>query len=69
MDTKTCGTCKYWAVHYMIVLNVADCERPNCNADKNMTFDVEATADDDSNLNVVVKTSGNFGCLLHEPRK
>lgn len=69
MNTKTCGTCKYWAAYHMIVLNVADCDRPNCNEDKNMTFDVEATADDDSNMQVVVKTSGNFGCLLHEPRK
>lgn len=65
---NTCNTCKYWSSTRKIVKNIADCDRPNCIEDKEMTFDVESSADDDSNLNVVVLTSGNFGCLLHQPK-
>jgi hypothetical protein len=36
---------------------------------KNMTFEIEATADDDSNMNITLLTSGNFGCILHEPKR
>lgn len=66
-NMNTCNTCKYWSVRRKIVKNIADCDRPDCIEDKNMTFDIEATADDDSNMNVVLRTSGDFGCLLHEP--
>lgn len=65
---NTCKTCKYWSVSRKIVNNIADCDRPDCKAHHQITFDIEATADDDSNMNVTLLTSGNFGCLLHEPK-
>jgi hypothetical protein len=66
---NTCNTCKYWSSRLNIVKNISDCDRPDCKADKNITFEIEATADDDSNMNVTLLTSGNFGCILHEPKR
>lgn len=66
---KTCNTCLYWSRSLEVVKNISDCDAPNSAPDKEMTFDVEVTADDDQGLDFVVKTSGNFGCLLHKPKK
>lgn len=65
---NTCNTCKYWSCRLEIVKNISDCDMPD-GKNKNMTFEIDATADDDSNLNVTLLTSGNFGCILHEPKK
>jgi hypothetical protein len=66
---NTCNTCRYWSVIRNIVNNISDCDRPDCISDKNMTFEIDATADDDSNMHVTLLTSGNFGCALHEPKR
>lgn len=66
---NTCNSCRYWSVRRNIIKNIADCDRPDCIANPLMTFEIEATAADDTGLNVILLTSGNFGCLLHEPKK
>jgi hypothetical protein len=62
---NTCNTCQYWSSRLNIVKNIADCDMPD---NKNITFEIDATADDNSNMNVTLLTSGNFGCILHEPK-
>jgi len=66
---NTCNTCRYWAVQRNILNNISDCDRPDCKADKDITFEIEADADDTSNMHVILLTSGNFGCLLHKPKQ
>jgi hypothetical protein len=66
---NTCKSCKYWSIRRNILNNISDCDRPDCKPDKNITFEIEADAADDTNLSAILLTSGNFGCLLHEPKK
>lgn len=65
---NTCNTCKYWSANRNIVKNISDCDMPD-GKNKSITFEIEATADDDSNMNVTLLTSGNFGCALHETKR
>ncbi len=67
---NTCKTCKYWNVSYNITDGVSDCDRPDCkpDPDKKKTFDIVASADDDSNLHVKLMTGEDFGCILYEPK-
>lgn len=67
---NTCNTCKYWNVHYNIMISglnsVSDCDKVKRMPDKCMTFEIDATATDNSGLEYTLLTSGNFGCVLHE---
>lgn len=64
---KTCETCKYWAVDYKIENDVADCDKvDSIITDKSKTFEIEATASDDSGLATTLMTGRNFGCIHHE---
>jgi len=65
---NTCNTCRYWSSRLKIVNNISDCDRPDCKPHKDITFEINASADDDSNMNVTLLTSGNFGCILHKPK-
>ncbi len=67
---NTCKTCKFWNVSRTINNGVSDCDKVDCIVkDKSQTFEIEATADDDSNMNVTLMTGENFGCILHEPKQ
>jgi len=65
---NTCKSCRYWSIRRNIVNGVSDCDRPDCkeDPDKMKTFEIVATADDDSNMNIILMTGADFGCILHE---
>jgi len=70
---NTCKSCKYWNVSRKIDANkMSDCDFPDTiTADKytkdgsGTGIEIEATADDDSNLCVTLLTGENFGCIHH----
>jgi hypothetical protein len=66
---NTCNTCRYWSYRRNIINNISDCDRPDCIGDEKITFEIEADAADDTGLSAILLTSGNFACILHEPKK
>lgn len=60
---NTCETCIYWGRPKN---DVADCDMvTNIVTDKTKTFEIEATASDDSGLQTTLMTGKNFGCIWH----
>lgn len=60
----------YWHRSYKVVNGVSDCDAVGSILPKGSPkFEIEATASDDSGLNVVLMTSEDFGCILHTPLK
>ncbi len=67
---NTCKTCICWNVSRSIKNGVSDCDMvDSVIKDKSKTFEIIATADDDSNMNVKLMTGENFGCIHHEPKQ
>ncbi len=67
---NTCKTCIYWNSSCAIKNGVSDCDMvDSVIKDKSKTFEIIATADDDSNMNVKLMTGENFGCIHHEPKQ
>ena len=69
MNSGTCKTCKWWSDSLSITNNKSDCGLVDSIQPKDISFEIEADADDDSGLMARLITSGNFGCVLHEPKK
>lgn len=63
-----CATCKWWDAEWARD-GVASCDRPfiTKKSKDSMVFEVVVDVLDDSGLQERLLTSGNFGCLLHEP--
>ena len=63
---KTCKTCKYWGRYIRTYCDNDGTDfHGNC---KLNGFEVIATAADDTNLQVNLKTGPDFGCILHEEK-
>jgi len=67
---ENCSTCKYWQTSVKDVkTGLSNCDLPDTTLPKGEPFmEIEASADDDSNMNVVLMTSANFGCIAHKPK-
>jgi len=66
---NTCKTCKYWSDRYKIDKGVSDCgfiDTISATKDRKTYVDIEATAHDDSGLQVALMTGEDFGCVHHK---
>lgn len=64
MSDNTCKNCKFWGKD-----NKGVCDRTDrSNTPDNLTFNVEATAWDDSGLESWLVTGRDFGCVLFEEK-
>jgi len=55
---KICKNCKYWAMDY----------ENDCGIDRDLEtfgdgFEIDVTADDESNMQAIFRTGPNFGCI------
>ncbi len=71
---NTCKTCKFWGkpkkAGMLGLSNIADCDMVNnIIPEVDKTFEIDASADDESNMNVALITGENFGCIHHEAKK
>ncbi len=65
---NTCKTCKYWSDNLKIVDKVSDCGKVGSYDSGEMTFAMDITVDDDSNLNSYLMTGEDFGCIHHKDK-
>lgn len=60
---QTCKTCCWWEDGRCNVIDTKIAEKPETR------FEIDVRVDDDSGLNVKLKTGPDFGCVLHEETK
>lgn len=66
MTNMLCKDCKFWKQQS---IDSGICDRiTHCNIPKNRSFEIDASADDDSNLQTELVTAPEFGCVNFEKK-
>jgi hypothetical protein len=62
-----CKNCKYWNHSFKVENNISDCDNISYSGSEDSAH-IEATAHDDSGLEVFFMTNRTFGCTLFESK-
>jgi hypothetical protein len=66
---NTCKNCKFWREQSGFAgrgTGKMKCDHVDCQTEPSKTFEIDATADDDHNLNADLITGPDFGCVLFQ---
>ena len=66
---KTCKTCRFWSKDYHNVCDRIEFYDSTDTWSAKQDVGILVSVADDTSLFVQLKTSADFGCTLHEPKK